>query len=418
MVMEQAAMSPVRSDLRTVLIVDDDREAVIEIADLLATRGIVFAGYVEAAKALERIDRDPTVEGCFVDLLMPGINGIEFIRRVRSLGGSRGHIPLVAVSGVSEKHFLASAVEAGAMRVLRKPVDPSRLREALDAILGGTSASRPDLPAPDVTTAPDVAPESGPDAASELQQLRLDVELARRVRSEFLGIVNHELRTPLNGVMGLAGLLESSADSMKPEAIRKFASQIIDCGEALVTQIERILELSAERSSEPLDKPEIVPIEEILASACRQVGHIVSVRNAQIRKPASMPHGTIHCRPRRIARSLALVIENAIKFGASPPIVTITLAYRNASWLVSILDNGEGMPTDQMAHAFDAFHLGDSSNTRKHGGLGIGLTLARRYVREQGGEILLDNRPEGGLRADIVLPADPGVNMPPPRRAE
>ena len=409
MAAEEAMSNGRTSELRTILIVDDDREAVIEIADLLTTRGLVFAGYVEAEKALERIDRDPTVVGCFVDLLMPGINGVEFIRRVRGLGGARAHIPLVAVTGLSDKRFLDSALQVGAMRVLRKPVDPRELRDALDAMLGASHVATQQARTVQV---PAGAPaEVRPDAEGELQKLRLELELARRARTEFLGIVNHELRTPLNGVMGLAGLLQSNAATATPQTVREYSTQIIECGEQLLRQIERILELSAERSSEPLDQLEIVGMEDIIASACRQVGHLVAIRKAELHKPASMPTATMLCRPNRIARCLALVIENAIKFGATPPVVTITVAYRNTGWLVSVIDNGKGMAAAEMASAFDAFHLGDSTHTRRHDGLGIGLTLARRYAQEQGGDIRLSNRPEGGLQADISLPSNPAAPM-------
>jgi signal transduction histidine kinase len=109
----------------------------------------------------------------------------------------------------------------------------------------------------------------------------------------------------------------------------------------------------------------------------------------------------MHLRPSLIRRALRNLIENAVKYGGSAEVSLRTSA---ASAEIIVCDEGPGIPEDRMPEVFEAFTRLEGSRNKETGGIGLGLALARAIVREANGDILLANRPQGGLAATITLP--------------
>ena len=106
-------------------------------------------------------------------------------------------------------------------------------------------------------------------------------------------------------------------------------------------------------------------------------------------------------RPTLMRRAVRNLIENAVKYGHSADVRIDARADRVA---IVVADNGPGIAQDQLETVFDPFTRLETSRNRETGGIGLGLALARSIVREAGGDIVLANRPEGGLAATITLP--------------
>ncbi|TAN59199.1 MAG: two-component sensor histidine kinase [Magnetospirillum sp.] len=109
------------------------------------------------------------------------------------------------------------------------------------------------------------------------------------------------------------------------------------------------------------------------------------------------------CRPAAIKRALANLIENAARYGRQAKV----RAYSNEQAIeVVIEDAGPGIPEAELEKVFGPFYRVEGSRNRKTGGIGLGLTVARGIIRAHGGDILLQNRPEGGLRVTVTLPQE------------
>ena len=100
-------------------------------------------------------------------------------------------------------------------------------------------------------------------------------------------------------------------------------------------------------------------------------------------------------------RALRNLVENAVKYGGA---AEMRLERGPTEYTVTIEDGGPGIPEDELETVFRPFYRLERSRSRETGGTGLGLAVARAVVREHGGEIMLANRPEGGLRQAVVLP--------------
>ena len=111
----------------------------------------------------------------------------------------------------------------------------------------------------------------------------------------------------------------------------------------------------------------------------------------------------VHARPLSIKRALSNLVANALKYGGSarvcltPPVGGVLT--------VLVDDGGPGIPPGELERVFEPFHRLESSRNRETGGTGLGLPIARNILRAHGGDVVLANRPTGGVRATVTLPA-------------
>src|SRR6185369_5435992 len=110
---------------------------------------------------------------------------------------------------------------------------------------------------------------------------------------------------------------------------------------------------------------------------------------------------TIEVQPIAMKRALANLIENAVKFGKA---ARVTVAASPKECRIEIDDDGPGIPPAEIESVFRPFYRVEASRNRDSGGAGLGLAIARAVVRSHGGDIELENRPEGGLRVRVLLP--------------
>jgi signal transduction histidine kinase len=125
----------------------------------------------------------------------------------------------------------------------------------------------------------------------------------------------------------------------------------------------------------------------------RDTGHAVDIAGA-----LAQPYVG---RPLALRRCLTNLVENAIRYGGR---ATIELEDTAKQVVVRIVDDGPGMPEEELERAFEPFYRGERSRSRETGGTGLGLGIARNIARAHGGELVLKNRPGGGLEANLSLP--------------
>jgi len=113
------------------------------------------------------------------------------------------------------------------------------------------------------------------------------------------------------------------------------------------------------------------------------------------------PSLTYACRPVALKRALRNLIENAVRYGGKARVSAVT---HQDAVTIAVEDEGPGLPPEQIEEAFQPFVRLEPSRSTETGGIGLGLAIARSIVRAHGGSLILVNRPEGGLRAEIRLP--------------
>ncbi|MYZ50197.1 HAMP domain-containing protein [Rhizobiales bacterium L72] len=233
-------------------------------------------------------------------------------------------------------------------------------------------------------------PEAGPDeirkltAAFNRMQERIRSFIGDRTR--LLAAIGHDLRTPITSLRLRAELVEDEETRAKMLATLDEMQHIT----------EATLELGRQEARpEDLRVVDLAALVESLADDLSDLG--MDVRFAE---RGRLPYP---CRPNALRRALRNIVENAVRYGRR---ARIALAETPSGPLVTIEDDGPGIPEERIADAFEPFVRMEQSRSRETGGAGLGLAIARSIVRGHGGDVVLANRPEGGLRAEVRLPRD------------
>jgi signal transduction histidine kinase/ActR/RegA family two-component response regulator len=243
-------------------------------------------------------------------------------------------------------------------------------------------------------------------------QLRHAVELAEaasRAKSDFLANMSHEIRTPMSAVLGYADLLVEE-DDISP-AGRERIETIRRNGRRLMTVINDILDVSKIEAGK-------MTVERIDCSVCRTLADVVSLwRGKAGEKGLTLEveyRGRIPDRvrtdPTRLHQVLSNLVANAVKFterGGIRVVVSLgdTTPESPPRLKFEVIDTGPGMTPEQMAKVFQAFTQGDETMTRRFGGTGLGLTIARGLTELLGGEIHVASEPGRGSRFTVTIDA-------------
>jgi len=238
--------------------------------------------------------------------------------------------------------------------------------------------------------APSVAlPESGPrevrrlTAAFNLMQERLARFIADRTR--MLAAIGHDLRTPITS-------LKIRTERLDDEEARDKMMATLDDMQRMT---EATLAFAREdAAAEPLRSVDLNALVESLCDDLAAMGKDVTF--------AGIDRLPYPCRPTALRRAVANLVENAVRYGDR---ARVALAATPDGPLLTIDDDGPGIPADRIEDVYQPFVRIESSRNRETGGAGLGLSIARSIVLAHGGALSLANRKDGGLRAEIRLPA-------------
>ncbi|MGE0221687.1 MAG: ATP-binding protein [Acetobacteraceae bacterium] len=237
-------------------------------------------------------------------------------------------------------------------------------------------------------------PEDGPaevaKAAIAFNQMAARIRRFVADRTELLAAIGHDLRTPITR-------LKLRAEFMEDDEQR--AKMLADLQE-LEAMVSATLAFGRDaRSSEP-----VVPLD--LAELLRTI--LDETTDAQPNLADRLTyegpaHFTLRARALTLKRALTNLVTNAANYGGS---AHIRLHEPSGGMVrIEIEDDGPGIPPGDLDRVFEPFHRGDQSRNRETGGVGLGLPIARNILRAHGGDVVLANRPSGGVRAAVTLPA-------------
>jgi signal transduction histidine kinase len=241
-------------------------------------------------------------------------------------------------------------------------------------------------------------------ANRELLASRNAAQAASRAKSEFLANISHELRTPLNAVIGFSELLKSERTADLNH--REYASHIHESGLQLLDAINQILELSRSEAGRLEMREEELDIAQVIASSAEPYAARAERSGIALTLALEGPRRlrADEARFRQIVRNL---LSNAVAFTPSGGRIRIaTAADANGDFLLTISDTGIGMTQAEIEVALEPFRQVDSQLTRRVGGLGLGLPIAKRLVELHGGALGLESAPGRGTTLTVRLPRE------------
>ena len=254
-------------------------------------------------------------------------------------------------------------------------------------------------------------------AAGDNARLYREAEIARdaaeagnRAKDQFLSTLSHELRTPLNAVYGWATILERG--ELAPEQTRRAVQIILRNVNAQVRLIDDLLDLSRIETGKLRLAVQPVDLRLVIEEALDGIRPAAEAKNIRLQAVLASPGGPVSGDPDRLQQIVWNLLSNAVKFTPKGGRVQVQLQRVDSQVAISVSDTGEGIGPELLPHVFERFRQGDSSSSRPHGGLGLGLALVRSLVELHGGTVLADSPGEGrGATFEVKLPlilADPG----------
>lgn len=231
-------------------------------------------------------------------------------------------------------------------------------------------------------------PEAGPAevqrAARSFNAMQQRLSRSMAERSRVLTAMSHDLKTPITR-------MRLRTDMLEDEAVREKFDRDLAEMEQMVTQTLEFMRDATD--TEPVQRVDLTALLESLQGDYEDMGKEVRI-SGRVPRPLA-------ARPVALRRCLTNLVDNAIRYGVR---ATIDVAEEAGRVVVRVLDEGPGIPEAELERAFEPFFRGDASRSRETGGFGLGLGIARNIARAHGGDVILKNRPEGGLAAIVTLP--------------
>jgi PAS domain S-box-containing protein len=290
-------------------------------------------------------------------------------------------------------------------RLVNISLTVSPVRDASGRIVGASKIAR------DVTERRRLEDERARLLARE-QLARQEAEAANRTKDQLLATVSHELRTPLNSILGYARMLQNGG---LDDAARAHALHVIVRNTAAQTQlVEDLLDLSRMVTGRMRLTFEKCDLAALIDDALDAVRPAADAKGIALVTALAQDVGPILGAPDRLHQVVWNLAMNAIKFTPPGGRVEITLARADHEARIVVADTGVGINAEVLPHVFEQFRQEDSSSTRAHGGLGLGLALVKHIVELHGGHVRAASPGKGkGATFTVTIPAASLAPRPP-----
>jgi signal transduction histidine kinase len=235
------------------------------------------------------------------------------------------------------------------------------------------------------------------------QRMRHEIEAASHLKDEFLATLSHELRTPLNVILGRTQMLRSGVHD--EEKVRQLTDMIERNGSALAKLVEDLLDVSRITLGHVRLETQPIRLVDLLNNAAQSIQPAAQGKNIQLSVEGTDP-GKVIGDSTRLQQIIWNLLTNAIKFTPPHGQVMAGLSRHEGHVVLTVSDSGCGIDPAFLPHIFEPFRQGEPTASRIHGGLGIGLSIARHLVELHGGTIAARSGGAGqGSTFVVTLPA-------------
>lgn len=381
-------------DKPSILVVEDNGEMARFIRDCLADDYHVTLA-VNGKEGLERaLQLKPDL--ILSDIMMPEMSGDQFLAALRR-DPCFDLTPVLLLSAKADDHLRIELLRTGAQDYILKPFSPAEL-SARARNLADLYHARRVLQAEVETQSLSVA-ALAKDLAAKTNALRS----MNRVKDEFLAAVSHELRTPMNAIQGWIELL--SNHDVELSEYDEVLSIIQRNSKRQMKLIEDLLDISQIVTGKPRLDIKPVKLAAIIEAAMDTLKLAATNKKIEVVFHSDRASDVVAGDPERLQQVLLNLLSNAIKFSEAGSRVEVSLNFQDGNAVIMVKDEGQGFDPSFQPHIFERFLQEDGSTTRRHGGLGLGLSIARHIVELHGGVIRAESRGRGlGSTFTVTFP--------------
>jgi two-component system phosphate regulon sensor histidine kinase PhoR len=229
-----------------------------------------------------------------------------------------------------------------------------------------------------------------------------DLRRADQIRRDFVANVSHELRTPLTAIRGYVEALRE--EDARPEDTKRFLAIITRHTERMERLVKDLLRLARLDAGQEALAVVAYETRTLVQAVATDVAQALAERQQHIDVVIAPGAETVRCDPARLHDALRNLVANAITYGPERSIIRIEASRTDRHFTISVLDEGAGIPEEDLSRVFERFYRVDKSRTRDPGGTGLGLAIVKHLVELHGGQVRAENRPGGGARFTVTLP--------------
>lgn len=366
----------------TLLYVDDE-EINLRLFRNLFRRDYNVLIATSAEEAMPLFENEK-VDMVLSDQRMPDVTGVEFLRQIHS---KEPETIRFLVTGYTDFSALKDGVnDAKINKYIQKPWSDKDFREVIKDTLSLYALEKENKKLNSQLKS----------ANTKLEKKNIDLKIAHkkseesdRLKSAFLSNISHEIRTPLNGILGFSDIL--SEIIMEDEEAEMYKDILITCSTQLLSIITDIIDISRIEAEELTLSNEKVMLNSKLIEVCSQLETVSKEKGLEIIQHFSFDDNYfIYTDHDKFVRIIQNLLQNAINFTEQGEI-KISYEIKNTMLKVIFKDTGIGISKEVREKIFHSFFQEDVSNTRAVGGLGLGLSIVKSYVKAIGGEIGMES---------------------------
>lgn len=335
------------------------------------------------AKAYAELSQNPDIKVLITDQRMPDMSGIQFIQ---SINDDYPHLIKMILTGYSDIEDIIAAINSGAVfRYITKPWEEEELSHVIEYAVKyyDLEAEKRNL-------------------ITELTEAKLRAEEANNIKSKFLANMSHELRTPMHSIItfsrqGLERIerWNNAQHTENLELIKSSAERLL----ALLNDLLDLSKLEAEAVNYNFREHDIV---DIVKNSMKSLDSLIQDKQLQASIKAAEDVPLVECDGSKIMQVIINLFSNAIKFTTAGKRIDVEISVQDNSVLIAVIDEGVGIPENELDSIFDKFV--QSSKTSTHaGGTGLGLTICKEIILSHNGGIWAENTASGSA-FKVLLP--------------
>jgi len=371
-----------------ILVVDDE-----ESVRILLKRILTEAGYdvVTAANGQEALDKVSQLQVRVVlsDIKMPGISGIEVLRK---LTADHPDICVIMATAVTDTQTAIDIMKLGAYDYISKPFNRDdllmRIQKAIEKL---------------------ELEEKIKESAAELEVAMRNAQVANQAKSDFLASMSHELRTPLTSILGLSEVLQEEYFGKLNSKQKQYLNDIQESGQHLLLLINDILDIAKiEAGKMELELGPVV-VKELLENSLIMIKEKAGKHNIKLDVDLApeIKGLKIQADERKLKQIIFNLLSNAVKFTPDGGRIQLGASCEDEKLAVAVTDTGIGISVEKQEKVFQEFYQVEAGLKDKTPGTGLGLPLSRKMVEMHGGEIWCESEGEGkGSRFVFTIPLE------------